>query len=164
MCGEKEEDLIHFTVKCKKLEKKRNSSVIDNRILDPEERMKDLLFRNKDFRSTSRIIRDLWTLRGQLLKAMENRLQKGNQEIHGNNKAGETNSLQNDPPQCGTPQSRKTKPPPSGPPQCGTPRCRRYISRNDPPQCDLPLSRQGDITLNNLPPSRIRNPPQSGPP
>ena len=74
LCGKEEEDLIHFTVKCKKLEKKRNSFIINTRILDPEERMKDLLFRNKDFRSTSRIIRDLWTLRGQLLKEIENKL------------------------------------------------------------------------------------------
>ena len=73
LCGEEEEDLIHFTVKCKKLEKKRNSSVINTGILDPEERMKDL-FRNKDYRSTSRLIRDLWTLRGQLLKEIENKL------------------------------------------------------------------------------------------
>ena len=61
LCGEEEEDLIHFIVKCKKLEKKRNSSVINNSILDPEERMKDLLYRNKDYRSTSRVVRDLWT-------------------------------------------------------------------------------------------------------
>ena len=146
------------------IREKRNSSVIDNRISDPEERMKDLLYRNKDFRSTSRVIRDLWTLRGQLLKVRENRIQKGNQEIHENDKTEETDSLQNDPPQCGTPQSRKTKPPPSGQPQYGLPQCRRYISQSDPPQCGLPLSRLGDITLNNLPPSRIKNPLQSGPP
>ena len=90
--------------------------------------MKDFLFRNKYFRRTSRVIRDLWTLRGQLLKVRENRVQKGNQEIHENDKTEETDSLQNDPPKCGTLQSKKTKPPPSGPPQCGTARCRRYIS------------------------------------
>ena len=67
LCGE-EEDIIHFTVKCKKLEKKRNNSIINTEILDPEERMKDLLFRNKDYRGTSRTIRDLWILRRQLLK------------------------------------------------------------------------------------------------
>ena len=83
LCGEEEEDLIHFIVKCKKLEKKRNSSVINNRILDPEERMKDL-YRNKDFRSTSRVIRDLWTLRRQLLKLKENRIQEGDQGFHEN--------------------------------------------------------------------------------
>ena len=118
MCGEEEEDLIHFIVKCKKLEKKRNSSVINNRILDPEERMKDLLYRNKDFRSTSRVVKDLWTLRRQLLKLKENRIQEGDQGFHENDKTGETNS---------------------------------------------PLSRKGDIIPNNLPPSRIGNPPQSGP-
>ena len=160
----KTEDLIRFTVKCKKLKKKRNNSVINTGILDPEERMKDLLFRNKDFRSTSRIIRDLWTLRGQLLKGLENRLQKGNQEVPRNNKAEETSSPQSDPPQCGPPQSRKTKLPPSCPPQCGLPQCRRYQSQSNPPQCGLPLSRLGDISQNNLLPSRIKNPPQSGPP
>ena len=92
LCGEEEEDLIHFIVKCKKLEKKRNSSVINYKILDPEERMKDLLYRNKEFRSTSRVVRDLWTLRRQLLKLKENRIQEGDQEIHENDKTEETNS------------------------------------------------------------------------
>ena len=126
--------------------------------------MKNLLFRNKDFRNTSRLIRDLWTLRGQLLKEIDNKLQKEDQKVTSNNKAEETSSPQSDPPQCGLPLSRTTKPPLSVPPQWDLPQCRRYISQSDPPQCGLPLSRLGDITLNNLPPSRIKNPPQSGPP
>ena len=44
LCGEEKEDLVHFTVKCIKLEKKRNNSVINMEIIDPKERMKDLQF------------------------------------------------------------------------------------------------------------------------
>ena len=118
LCG-KEEDLIHFIIKCKKLEKKRNGSVINNNILDPEERMKDLLYRNKDYRNTSRVVRDLWTLRRQLLKMKEDRLQEGSQVTLENGKREETDSL---------------------------------------------LNRQEEIIPNNIPPSRVENPPQSDPP
>ena len=110
MCGEEEEDIIHFTVKCKSLEKKRNNLIINTEILDPEERMKDLLFRNKDFRGTSRTIRDLWTLRTQLLKELEK------DTIREKQRMSENHPTLRDPPQCGLPQSRKIEPP-----QCGTP-------------------------------------------
>ena len=50
--------------------------MINTEILDPEERMKDLLFRNKDYKETSRTIRDLWVLRRQLLKELEKKKYK----------------------------------------------------------------------------------------
>ena len=68
LCGEEEEDIVHFTVKCQYLEKKRNHLIVNKDIIDPEERMKDLLFRNKNYTETSKVIRDLWVLRRQLLK------------------------------------------------------------------------------------------------
>ena len=96
LCGEEEEeDLIHFIIKCKKLEKKRNGSVINNNILDPEERMKDLLYRNKDYRKTSRVVRDLWTLRRQLLKMKENRAQEGSLKTLERDRREETDILLN---------------------------------------------------------------------
>ena len=71
LCGEEEEDIVHFTVKCKMLEKKRNDKVINKDIVDPEERMKDFLFRNKDYAEVRKVIRDIWVLRNQKLKELE---------------------------------------------------------------------------------------------
>ena len=63
LCGEGEEDIIHFTIKCKVLEGKRNDKVINKNIIDPEERMKDFLFRNKEYAEVRKVIRDIWVLR-----------------------------------------------------------------------------------------------------
>ena len=63
LCGEEEEDIVHFTMKCKRLEKKRENPAINKDIIDPEERMKDLLFRNNNYAETRKVIRDLWVLR-----------------------------------------------------------------------------------------------------
>ena len=71
LCGEEEEDIVHFTVKCKMLEGKRNDKVINKNIMDPEERMKDFLFRNKDYAEVRRVIRDIWVLRNRRLKDLE---------------------------------------------------------------------------------------------
>ena len=71
LCGEGEEDIIHFTIKCKVLEGKRNDRVINKNIIDPEERMKDFLFRNKEYAEVRKVIRDIWVLRNQKLKDLE---------------------------------------------------------------------------------------------
>merc|ERR1711909_199298 len=44
LCEEEEEDIVHFTTKCKKLEKMRDNNLLDRDIEDPEERMRTLLF------------------------------------------------------------------------------------------------------------------------
>merc|ERR1711895_269905 len=72
LCGEGEEDIIYFTIKCKVLEGKRNDRVINKNIIDPEERMKDFLFRNKEYAEVRKVIRDIWVLRNQKLKELEN--------------------------------------------------------------------------------------------
>ena len=74
LCGEEEEEIIHFTVKCKILEGKRNIRVINKNIKDPEERMKDFLFRNKEYAEVRKVIRDLWVLRNKKLKELEKNL------------------------------------------------------------------------------------------
>ena len=53
------------------LEKKRENPVVNKDIIDPEERMKDLLFRNNNYAETRKVIRDLWVLRNQMLKELE---------------------------------------------------------------------------------------------
>merc|ERR1712090_84472 len=47
LCEEEVKDIVHFTTKCKKLEKVRNYDLLDKDIEDPEERMRTLLFRNE---------------------------------------------------------------------------------------------------------------------
>ena len=140
--------------------------------------MKDLLFRNKNYTETSKVIRDLWVLRRQLLKDKE----KGNMM---NNQRDKNNQ---DTPQKGLPQSRTIGSPEGdtpivNPPQCGLPLCRIIESTSrdlpkvhssqqgerNPPQSGLPQSSIGNPPQSGppqsgLPPSRTGNPPQSGPP
>merc|ERR1712179_771878 len=71
LCEEEEEDIIHFTIKCEKLEQKRNYNLIDKKIDDPEERMRVLLFRNENRQEVSRMIKGMWDTRGLLLKERE---------------------------------------------------------------------------------------------
>ena len=107
LCREEKEDLVHFTVKCIKLERKRNNSVINIEINDPEERMKDLLYKNTDYRRTSRVIRDLWILRRHLLKELKEDIpQIKEQKVPKNKQADKPNPPQSGPPQCDLPQSR----------------------------------------------------------
>ena len=49
LCGEEKEDIVHFIMKCKNLEKSRDYSIIKKDIKDPEERMREQLCRNKNF-------------------------------------------------------------------------------------------------------------------
>ena len=96
-------------------------------ITDPEERMKDLLFRNKNYKETSKVIRDLWVLRRQLLKEKET------------SKEEQDDIRNQNPPQCGLPQSRIIESPNGdtpivNPPQCGLPQCRIIES----PNCGTP--------------------------
>ena len=100
-------------------------------IIDPEERMKDLLFRNKNYKETSKVIRDLWVLRRQLLKEKETSIED------------QRENRDHNPPQSGLPQSRIIETPVGdtpivNPPQCGLPRCRIIESARNPPQCGPP--------------------------
>ena len=45
--------------------------MINKNIIDPEERMKDFLFRNKEYAEVRRVIRDIWVLRNRKLKDLE---------------------------------------------------------------------------------------------
>merc|ERR1712055_186577 len=68
LCEKEEEDIVHFTIKCEKLEGKRNYELINKELIDPEERMRALLFRNENNQEVGRMIKDLWDLRGKMLK------------------------------------------------------------------------------------------------
>ena len=68
LCEKEEEDIVHFTIKCEKLEGKRNYELINKELIDPEERMRALLFRNENHQEVGRMIKELWDLRGKMLK------------------------------------------------------------------------------------------------
>ena len=115
LCGEEKEDLIHFTVKCKKLEKKRNYTIINLEIKNQEERMKDLLYRNTDYIKTSRVIRDLWILRRNLLKELkEGKPQHIDYQAPQNLQIDKTNPPQSGQPLSGLPPSRIRNQPQNG--------------------------------------------------
>ena len=58
LCEEEVEDIVHFTTKCKKLEKVRNYGLVDKNIEDPEERMRILLFRNESREEIGKMIKN----------------------------------------------------------------------------------------------------------
>ena len=47
LCGKEVENIVHFLIKCEKLENKRIDRLIDRSIQDPEEKMRKLLFENE---------------------------------------------------------------------------------------------------------------------
>merc|ERR1712179_486654 len=67
MCKEAEENIVHFLMDCGKLEAHRNYDLIDKDILNPEERMRTLLFRNNRYQETGEMIKNLWIKRRHLL-------------------------------------------------------------------------------------------------
>ena len=71
LCGEEEEDLVHFVSRCKKLEPVRDYNLLDRDIRDPEDRMRKLLYRDDRSWRVGKLIKDLWDLRRKLLKEIE---------------------------------------------------------------------------------------------
>merc|ERR1712179_873669 len=57
LCGKEKEDLVHFLIKCEKLEVERNYQVIDENIDNPEERMRKLLYRNRKHQEVGKQIK-----------------------------------------------------------------------------------------------------------
>ena len=63
LCGEEKEDMVHFIIKCKNLEIKRDYKIIDKNINNPEERMRTLLYRNENHQEVGKVVKNMWTLR-----------------------------------------------------------------------------------------------------
>ena len=76
LCKEPE-NLVHFIIKCKKLEGSRNYEILNKDIKDPEVRLRAFLFRNKNYKQVSKQIRDLWEHKKKLIKLI---LLKNNNE------------------------------------------------------------------------------------
>ena len=68
LCGQGEEDLVHFIVECPTLERKRDYRLLEENIQNPKERMIQFLFRQNRFQETGRMIRIMWYTRRAILK------------------------------------------------------------------------------------------------
>ena len=56
---QEEKDLVHFIIKCKSLEKKRDYNLIHKETVEQEERMRELLYRSKDYTGVGKMIKNL---------------------------------------------------------------------------------------------------------
>ena len=71
LCGEEKEDLLHFIMKCPKLEKRRNQLLLNNNIEDPEDKLVDFLYWQQDHKGKGKMIKDMWYARRSMLKFKE---------------------------------------------------------------------------------------------
>ena len=63
LCGEEDEDLEHFLVKCKELENARDRDIMSGPETSPQEKTIEILFRNGNHQKTAEMIRKMWLLR-----------------------------------------------------------------------------------------------------
>ena len=70
LCGKEIEDIVHFVIKCEKLESKREHILIVSYTQNPEKKLRKLLFENEKHPQIGRMIRNLLMLR----KSMEDDL------------------------------------------------------------------------------------------
>ena len=100
--------MVHFIIKCKSLEIKRNYNLINKETVEHEERMRELLYRNKNHSEVGKMIKNLWDMRKNILEQQKK-------------------TTVNNPPPNGQVTVPNINPPPSGqvtvpvknPPPCG---------------------------------------------
>ena len=68
LCGQEEEDLIHFMLKCPYLEKRRDYDIIDKSVVEPKERLIKCLFRQNEYQKTGKMIKEMWGIRRNKLE------------------------------------------------------------------------------------------------
>ena len=68
LCSYEEEDLVHFAIKCPKLENKRNNEIVNKDIIDPEERLIHILFGQKRYQETGKMLKSMWYKRKHILE------------------------------------------------------------------------------------------------
>ena len=92
--------MVHFVIKCRELDTKKNYSLIEKDIRDPEERMRKLVYRDERHQEIGRQIKDLWSLRKELMKKLSidpNKISQGtsvNPSLGGQATGPSLNSLQ----------------------------------------------------------------------
>merc|ERR1711888_73492 len=68
LCKQEEEDLLHFMIECPCLEGKRNCEIIDERILEPEKRLIQCLFKQRKYQETGKMIKEMWYTRRNMIE------------------------------------------------------------------------------------------------
>ena len=68
LCGYEEEDLVHFVIRCPKLESKRNGEIVNKDITDTEESLIHSLFKQKKYQETGKMLKSMWYKRKYLLE------------------------------------------------------------------------------------------------
>merc|ERR1711888_430687 len=84
VCGLEDEDLLHFMMKCPKLEKRRNQILLNNGIEEPEEKLIHFLYKQQN--QKGKMIKDMWYARRSILKFKEecenrDRQEKGKDDL-----------------------------------------------------------------------------------
>ena len=62
----KEEDLVHFLIKCSKLEEKRDPRIMEGAQMNAEDKTIQILFRNKNHQEIAKMIKNMWNLRKRM--------------------------------------------------------------------------------------------------
>ena len=68
ICKEENEDIVHFLIDCKKLEKERDYNLINSNLPNSEVKMRSLLFKDKRFQEIGNMIKNLWNKRRYIIE------------------------------------------------------------------------------------------------
>merc|ERR1712033_155832 len=71
LCNYEEENLLHFVIKCPKLEDKRNHEIINKNIVNPEKRLIHCLFKQKKYQETGKMLKCMWYKRKYIIEHNE---------------------------------------------------------------------------------------------
>ena len=81
LCKEDIEDIVHFTMDCRKLENHRDYNLIDRNIINSEERMRVLLFRDGRHQEIGNMIKKIWEERRKILEIYNEKHKKNHKDF-----------------------------------------------------------------------------------